>query len=225
MQESTHAAAEFETIIRETWLTRKPTQRGLLIAFMTSLFLVLIYYLVEINFANSATYMSAEHDLIFEKHQLWRIWTSLFVHADSKHLLSNLFLLFIFGTFLAEYFGLFAFPLLAFSVGGLTNLIVVWGMPSGVSLIGASGVVFWMGSFWLLLYFLVDIRRSFLQRLLRSIGVGLVLFMPAEAFDPSISYKSHFIGFVLGLICAVIYYISKRPQFEAAIVREKVALD
>ena len=95
-------------------------------------------------------------------------------------------------------------------------------MPPTIQLIGASGIVFWMGGFWLVLYYFLDTRRSLAQRTFRSIGVGLLLFMPAEAFDAGVSYQTHFVGFSLGVLCGLIYYWLKRSRFRSAEVIETV---
>ncbi len=82
-----------------------------------------------------------------------------------------------------------------------------------------------MGGVWLVLYFLLDRRKSIVQRSLRALGVGLALFMPSEAFDPHISYKSHFIGFSLGVLFGLLYYSIHRDTFRAAEVREIIQDD
>src|SRR5690606_13279538 len=121
-----------------------------------------------------------------------------------------------------SYFGAFLIPFSAFLFGGLTNWIVLQSLPGPTYLIGVSGVVFWMGGAWLTLYFLIDRRRSWAHRALRSIGVGLLLFVPAEAFDPSISYRSHLIGLISGIIWAFCFFLLKKKQIRSAEVVEEV---
>lgn len=164
--------------------------------------------------------MTASHAQVISNHEWWRAWTTLFVHENLRHLLSNAFLFFIVGTFLAGYFGVFVFPVAAFLTGGVTNWLVLRGMPDEVRLIGASGIVFWMGGCWLTLYFFLDRRKTLGQRALRAFGVALGLFMPAEAFDPSISYETHLVGFVGGVAFALIFYVLQRGKFRAAEVVE-----
>lgn len=200
----------------ENWLTRKPHESASLITLISTLIVILGSLVYWDNFLDLADLMPASHESIFVKHEYWRAWSTLFVHADQKHLLGNLFLFFIFGYFLSGYFSLVVFPVAAIVMGGLANLMVVWGMPSFSTLIGISGVVFWMGGAWLILYFLIDHRKTIWQRLIRSVGVALVLFMPSETFDPSISYKTHLIGFALGILFGVLYYIFNFKLFRSA---------
>ena len=164
--------------------------------------------------------MSASGSKVFSQHQYWRLWTTLFAHGDGGHLISNSLLFFIFGYFLSGYFGIFVFPLLAMFIGGFTNAIILRFYAPEISLIGVSGVVYWMGGMWLVLYLLLDLQRSLTQRILRSVGVALAVFMPSAAFDPQTSYGAHLVGFILGVASGFIYYFFRRKSFEAAVVKE-----
>ena len=161
--------------------------------------------------------MLASPESVFTQHEFWRPWTTLFAHANEKHLFSNLVFFSFFGVFLSGYFGLFLFPFLGFLVGGLVNFIVLANMPAEAHLLGASGVVFWMGGAWLSLYMLIDLKRSLYQRALRGLGVALAVFMPSETFDPQVSYSSHFYGFILGVLCGVLFYVANRKKFARAV--------
>jgi rhomboid protease GluP len=209
-------------LIVGTWLTRKPHPWSFVIAAAATLVLVIGSMIYLHNLGGFADLIPANRDLIFQKGQVWRLWTTLFAHADERHLLSNSLLFFILGSFLMGYFGLLAFPLSAILFGGITNALVLAGMPEQTMLIGMSGVVFWLGGVWLILYFLIERRKSLFQRSLRALGVGLMLFFPAEAFDPSISYKTHFIGFLLGLLWGVTYFSFRRKFFRSQEVHRVV---
>ena len=130
-------------------------------------------------------------------------------------LLSNSFFFFIFASLIYGYFGFLLFPAAAFLFGGLINLIVLHGMPSTTQLVGASGVVFWMGGFWLMMAFFIDRRRSVLHRSLKTLGISFVLFFPSEAFNPTTSYKAHLIGFFMGILFGLgIYGLFKKTFHE-----------
>ena len=207
-------------VISETWLSKKPQPLGAFISALCTFFLALVSLIYWQDLFNAQSWMPATSRTVFEQHELWRAWTSLFIHADEQHLFSNSFLFFILGTFLGGHFGYFIFPILAFISGGLINLFVISTMPPNVQLIGASGVVYWLGGTWLILYFLLDRKRSLYQRALRSIGVSILLFVPAESFDPSISYLSHAVGFFSGVCSGAVYYFVRRRTFLAAEVKE-----
>lgn len=168
------------------------------------------------DFLRVREWLAASKSQVFAGKEYWRLWTTLFIHGDSKHLISNSFLFFILGSLLAGYFGIFLIPVMAVLFGGITNIIVLLTMPENIKLIGASGIVFWMGGAWLTLYLLLDRRRTRLQRFLRAFGVGIVLFMPAEAFDPNVSYLAHLVGFVLGIGWGLVYFLLKRKPLRDA---------
>ncbi len=207
------------TVIRKTWLSKRLPKWAPLLSAISTLFLVFggIWYS-----HGQAGWMSASHNQVFGAKEIWRIWTTLFAHGDEKHLLSNCFYFFILGTFLGGYYGRLTFPLAAFVAGGVTNMITLFFMRGEATLIGASGMVFWMGGVWLTLYFLIDTRRSFFQRSLRSFGVGLLMFFPSEAFDPTISYRAHLVGFFLGIGWGLVVYVSRKKEFLAAEVKQLI---
>ncbi len=210
------------TVIRKTWLSKKLDPLGVIYASLATLLLVLGSFDYLKNFSGAESWMPASRFSVFVEHNVWRAWTTLFAHADIKHLLSNSFLFFILGTFISGHFGRWVFPATAFLMGGLTNLIVLQNMKPSTQLIGASGIVFWMGGFWLTLYVLLDTRRTRVQRAFRSIGVGLLLFMPSETFNPSVSYQAHFVGFILGIIFGLGYFQKNKREFKSAEISETI---
>lgn len=209
-------------VIRQTWLSKKPSMSAMTMMGFLLLVMTIASFAYWGDFMGLRALLAASPNLVFEKHQYWRLFTTLAVHADQQHLVSNSFLFFVFGIFMMSYFGIFLVPFMAFLFGGITNWIILSGMPADVRLVGVSGVLFWLGGAWLTLYIFIDRRRSLAQRILRALGVGIVLFLPAEAFDPQISYSSHMVGFFLGVFWAVVYYIYKRKDFRAAEVVEIV---
>lgn len=207
-------------VIRETWLSRRPDPMGLAVAAFSTLLLLggslLHWLLIERGFSG----LAASGEAVFGRHEYWRLWTAVFAHSDAGHLLSNSLLFFILGGFLAGHFGVTLFPWLAFLFGGVINFASVASYAPEVRLLGASGVVFWLGGTWLALYLFLDRQRSGLQRTLRSVGVALALFVPSEAFDPSVSYRTHAIGFAVGVACGLAWYAIHRRRFRAAEVVE-----
>lgn len=206
---------EFKTIIKETWLTKKIPERALI-----STLLVLI--LLLLGFTWEMNWMPASRELVFEKNQFWRLWSTLFVHADMAHLLSNLVLFIPFSYFLSGHFGLFFFPFLGFFFGGITNFFVLKTMPPTTFLIGVSGVVHFMGAAWMILAFFIDKndkRESKIRLLLKFMGVTLILFIP-DTYKPQVSYISHLIGYSSGIVVGWIFYLIHRQKYHDALVTE-----
>ncbi len=209
-----------ETVVRENWITQRVTNFPVIVSGFATAVLFIVSQLYWNPEFIAGSLLSATREQVFVGHEYWRLWTTLLIHADLKHLVSNALLFFIIGIFLNAYFGVLLFPVVALAFGGLINLHVLQGLPDHVVLLGASGVVYWMGGFWLTLYLLLDSRRTFVQRALRAFGVAILLFMPAEAFEPSTSYSSHVVGFIYGLGFGAIYYWLRRSEFKRAEVLE-----
>lgn len=209
------------TIVKENWLTRKPATFAFDLTFWMSLLLFAGSFLFLTGIAGADEWMPASFDQVFNQHQYWRAWTTLFAHGDLGHLLSNTVLFIPFAYFLSGYFGLFFFPLIGFFVGGLTNLVVLHTMPPETHLIGVSGVVYWMGAAWLTLYLLIDRRESFRRRIGIALFSSVILFVP-ETYKPEISYLAHFVGYAFGVLSSIGLYLFALKKFEAAEVREAI---
>jgi rhomboid protease GluP len=209
------------TRLTENWLTRKPKPQAL----EQSLFIVFVLFVASFFFwtglFQADDWMPASAYQVFHEHQYWRLWTGLFAHGDAGHLLSNTFLFLPFSYFLLGYFSPLLFPFLGIAMGGVINFLVLKEMPEHTSLIGISGVVYWMGAVWLSLYLLIDRRESLRRRVAKVLFISMVLFVP-ETYKPETSYLSHFVGYFLGVLSAIAFYALKRREFLAAEVYEKI---
>jgi rhomboid protease GluP len=200
---------------KENWLTRKGKTDALLPTFLI-LFLITLGSTIYLTHSlQSEHWMTATPLAVFENHEYWKLWTTLFAHADLTHLLSNLLLFIPFAYFLIGHFGLFYFPVVGFFIGGMVNLWVLKNLPAETHLLGASGVVYWLGASYMTLVFLIDHRQALHKRLLKLIGVSLILFFP-ETFKPEVSYFSHFLGFIFGIGTALILYFLRKKIFDQA---------
>ena len=134
-----------------------------------------------------------------------RSFGSLFMHADMSHLGSNLVLFFPFSWLLANYFGKYAFPISALIAGTITNYLTVLIYHHNgyaTSLVGASGMVYAIVAQWAVLYYKYENRYSNKTKLLRTIGVLMMLLIPTT-YSPKTSYLAHGIGFVIGLLASI----------------------
>ena len=189
---------------------------------LATLILVLVSLCLEFGWGISKTDFAASGESVFGRHEYWRLWTTIFAHGDLGHLLSNTYLFFILGFFLYGYFGWALFPAAALIGGTLANWIVLPTYDPKVTLVGASGVVYWMGGAWLSLYFLLSRQKNWMHRLVRTLGVAILLFMPAESFEPSISYRTHLAGFAVGTFSGLLQYATNYRTYQAAEVYETV---
>jgi rhomboid protease GluP len=211
-------------IVRENWFTREPRDYWLSPTLILTSLMVAVSFSVFTNFRGAGDWLIASPDQVFNKHEYWRAWTTLLAHADLSHLVSNTMLFLPLVYLLTAYFGLWLFPVTGFFLGGIVNLLVLKNMPLQSSLLGVSGVVYWMGAVWLTLFFMVDRRKNPKARFANILFLMLMLFIP-ETYEPHISYLSHFLGFVFGVASALIYYFIHRAEFNRAEVVETIYED
>ena len=206
----------FATVrVRETLLSRKPREWSLEIA---ALFLAIVLAVSLLAWRNGAALLpvlAATSDGVFERHEYWRLLTAVGVHADVMHVVSNVILLTFFTYLLFGYFGFWVFPALSLAMAALTNAISLLTYPPGVSLLGASGLVYWMAGFWLSMYLLVQRSVSAGTRVLRVVCLGLLVLLPTT-FQADVSYRTHAIGLGLGVASALAYFWRNRKSIRAA---------
>jgi len=205
--------------VRETLLSRKPREWSLEI---TVLFLSMILGISLFAWRNGAALLStlaatSEGDL--ERREYWRLLTAVAVHADVMHVFSNVIFLIFFTYLLFGYFGFWVFPALSLAMAGLTNYISLLTYPSEVSLLGASGLVYWMAGFWLSMYLLVERSVGLGKRVLRVVCLALLVLFPST-FQANVSYRSHAIGLGLGVVSALVYFQCNRESIRTAEVVE-----
>jgi len=189
----------------QTLISQRPPQGSLFMVSLFLLFVVLITQLFWIDFWGFADKLPALHKNVLVQGEWWRIFTATLIHSNLGHLLSNLYMLGIFSYFIYSYFGLAIYPILSFFMAGLVNLLCVYTYPPEVRLLGASGLVYLLGGFWLTMYFFIQRQYAWLQRSLRVLGMALMVFFPTS-FEPTTSYRAHFFGFVAGIILGCLYF-------------------
>jgi membrane associated rhomboid family serine protease len=95
------------------------------------------------------------------------------------------------------------------------TLLSVLTYPPRINLLGASGVVYLMAAFWLTMYICIERRYSLGRRFIRAGGLVLIALIPT-GYSPGISYRTHTIGFGVGVIAALVYFFFNRDRFRRA---------
>ncbi len=210
---------EVEKHIVANHLTKKISSESYLWTLALIAFVQIISMLYWIDALGAKEFLSASGEWVFTKHEYWRVFSALFVHVDLGHYLSNLFLLVPFSLFLMGHFSRWFFPVAGIVSGAIVNLIVLHALAPDTQLLGFSGVVYWMGGAYLTLALFIENRDSFHKRLIRVIGISLILFFPMT-LQKEVSYLSHFLGFVFGVISATVYYLLNKKKFDDEVVFE-----
>ena len=144
--------------------------------------------------------------------QPWTVVTSLFVHSDFFHILSNMVTLYFFGTYLTTLVGESKF-FITYFLGGLLGsvfyllwaLYAPWGDPYTVA-IGASGAVFAVGGALAVLRPNIKVLLFFIIPMPLWVAVigGFVLLTLISA-GINIAWEAHLGGLVLGLIAGFLF--------------------
>jgi rhomboid protease GluP len=203
---------EPEIVVKATSLSKKPAEGSALVAAASLLVLTGFSLLFWSDISGLSSQLPANRDLIFRQGQYWRLWTSIFVHADLKHLLSNMPGFGLLSYLLYGYFGFRVHFCLILVAGALATGIAVRTYGPQTFLLGASGVVYLMAAFWLTMYVCLERRFSIGRRILRATGFLLIVLIPTS-FPPEVSYRSHAIGFAVGIVVAVVYFLFNKNRF------------
>lgn len=163
--------------------------------------------------------LAATSDGVLQKREYWRLVTAIAVHADVMHFASNAIFVGLFAYLLYGYFGFWVFPALSLVMAALTNYVSLLTYPPDVTLVGASGLVYWMAGFWLTMYLLVERSVSPGKRVLRAVCLALLVLFPSS-FQANVSYRTHAIGLGLGTASALAYFQLMRASIRAAEVAE-----
>jgi rhomboid protease GluP len=201
-----------EVLIKETHLSKKPAEGSALVAAASLLVLGGFSLLFWSDTAGCASLLPVNGEAILKDKEYWRLFTSIFVHSDLKHLLSNALGIAFLSYLLFGYFGYKVYPILILIMGAVVTFLSVITYPPQVYLIGASGVVYLMAGFWIMLYICLERRFSLAMRFIRAIGFSLIVLIPTE-YNPTTSYRTHFIGLGVGVIVATVYFLANKTRF------------
>ncbi len=173
-----------------------------------NIFIGIFSFLVLLSvFLFSGGAFQANGTLIFDHGEWWRAFTTTLMHADLVHLGHNALFFMIFAVLLNTYFGWFMFPLVSFVMGGVINILTLAFYPREVYLVGISGVIYFMASFWMTSYVMIERKMKFRKRLIIATGISLALLCPdLMHLDPKVSYLAHAMGFLVGIPSALIYF-------------------
>ncbi len=200
-------------------LSRKPREYSTEVAILSLLTMLFVSLLCWKRGPELSDQLAAIPQKVLLEGEYWRLWTGMAVHADIRHFAFNAVLFGFFSYLLYGYFGFWVYPVWSLLFGGLTTLLSLLSYPASTRLVGSSGLVYLMAGFWLMMYILVERRFTLNRRLLRAIGVGLIVFLPTS-LQEGVSYRTHAIGFGLGAILALAYFQMRKKRIRSAEVFE-----
>jgi len=203
---------QYSPVIKSTILSQKPRPNSRQVAALT---LVVVATTSAIHWQFPYTWgslMEATPELVFADKQYWRIFTSFLIHRDVNHLAANSFPLAILAYHLYGFFGPWVFPGGTFLLGGIITVTSLFTYDPRVKLLGISGVVYGMAGFWLVLFIFLERSSTPASRWIRAVGFTLAMMVPSQV-EAHVSYRTHAIGLLWGIVWGGLYYLKNRRRF------------
>jgi rhomboid protease GluP len=149
--------------------------------------------------------LSANPQNVFKEKEYWRLFTTLFAHGGIEHLLSNSLMLFFLTYFVTSFYGYFISIPLSLTMGALVNLLVLLAFKQNTTLVGISGIIYYLWGLWFVLYLFIDETITFIRRLVKVFAIFFILLVPTS-YSPTTSYLAHYIGFAVGVLTGLAIY-------------------
>jgi rhomboid protease GluP len=160
---------------------------------------IILFFIVNIsNYSEIFYLMILINENVINRLEVWRLFTSMFIHADYTHLLSNMFGLILFGSYVEQVFQKSHYLLIYFVSGLIGNFFTLLLFPLYTISYGASGAIFGLigASFITILY-----ERD---KILLYIAIFYVLYFILASFAPHINLWAHLFGLLTGLLISYI---------------------
>ncbi|MFX0136548.1 MAG: rhomboid family intramembrane serine protease [Candidatus Hodarchaeota archaeon] len=174
---------------------------------LTLIFVNILSFII-FNLALSPEYLlllvQINRKIIYE-YEIWRIFTSLFLHGDPIHLFSNMIALLMFGATVEinKSISKIQFLLIFFVSGLVGNLFSLLLFPLETISLGASGAIF-----GLIGVAFIMIATDYPPLLL--FALFYIVFFIITSFTPGINYWAHIFGLLGGLLLGYLFYRRKK---------------
>ena len=166
---------------------------------------VLLYVLFSFALEDVFYLLVQINSKIINDLEIWRLFTSMFLHGDVLHLFSNMVSLLIFGAYVELSYSKYQFLILYFVSGLIGSFFSMIFLPLEVISLGASGAIFGLiGAAFSILIVQRDTPLIFL-------GLIYVFYFVFSSFSPGINYLAHIFGLLGGLIIGYLLKRNKKP--------------
>jgi len=171
---------------------------NVIVFFLPLLFGINVFNMnAEVTFNLGAMYA----DSLILDHEVWRLISSMFLHANLEHLFMNMVTLLFIGSYLEKLFSRFIYLSIYFLSGIMSGLIPIYFQELGTVSLGASGAIFGIAGvkigFTLLHY--KHLRVEFLDYM-KGYALLLVINLLAGIFMPEVGFSAHLTGFIIGIL-------------------------
>ncbi|MFX0039748.1 MAG: rhomboid family intramembrane serine protease [Promethearchaeota archaeon] len=142
---------------------------------------------------------------VIENFEVWRLFTSIFVHGNPIHLFSNMIALLFFGATVEtnNRINKIQYLIIYFVSGLLGSFFSLLLLPLDIISLGASGAIF--GLVGVSFIIVATDYRPLLILSLFYIGFFII-----TSFSPEINYWAHLFGLLGGILFGFLFYTRKR---------------
>ncbi|MEJ2252253.1 MAG: rhomboid family intramembrane serine protease [Candidatus Lokiarchaeota archaeon] len=177
---------------------------------LTLIFLNLIsFIMINLFLGDKYLLMFAQINQKVLNLEFWRLFTSMFMHADILHLLSNSIALLLFGALLEsiKYISLVKYLAIYFISGLIGNIFSLFLFPINTISLGASGCIFGLiGAAFILI-----IKENPPLFILASI---YIVFFIISSFGLRINFIAHIFGLIGGISLGYVFYKRGSKEFQ-----------
>jgi len=175
-----------------------------------TLTLIFLNVFIFINFTfilpweDTLLFVQINRNIIYD-HEIWRLFTSMFLHVDISHIFSNMIGLLLFGASLENNPNVpkWEFLMIYFLSGLIGNLFSLLLLPLDIISLGASGAIF--GLIGAVFVLVATEDRS----LLLFASLYLVVFI-ITSLAPGINLWAHLFGLLVGMLFGYFIYMRRR---------------
>jgi len=180
----------------------KEAKITLLLIFINITSYIVFNLILDIEYLLLLAQINSKVILDFE---LWRLITSMFLHADVIHLFSNVVALLIFGAAVENNFRRYQYLIIYFLSGLIGNIFSLILLPLNVISLGASGAIF--GLIGAVFIFFAREDQSFI-----FLGLIYILYFIIMSFAPGINPWAHLFGLLGGVVFG--YFFKHKKKYE-----------
>jgi rhomboid protease GluP len=138
--------------------------------------------------------------------EYYRLFTSMFLHADIMHIFSNMIALLLFGTAVENNYSKLEYLIIYIISGLIGNLLSLILLPLDVISLGASGAIFGLiGAAFVL--FAVDGDRTLI-----FLGLIYLFYFIVASLAPGINLWAHLFGLMGGILFGYIFIRKRKTQ-------------
>lgn len=140
---------------------------------------------------------------VIEQYEIWRLFSSMFLHSDYLHLFMNMFTLLLYGSLVEKFYKKYEYLIIYFISGLIGNVFTLLLYPPNTISVGASGAIFGLlGATFVL------VAKSN-ERTLLVLAVIYVVYFIIASFEPGINVWAHLFGLAGGVLLGYLFYLSK----------------